>query len=83
MNVQREIDEANRRIRAQIDASARAALIRIGVDPDEVARAEAEAERQASLAPFEAWGTSWRQLADHFAAIAAAFRRGFENGGLS
>ena len=83
MNVQREIDAANRRVQAQIDASARAALARIGVDPEQVARDEAEARRQATLATFESWGVAWRQFTDSFAAIGAAFRRGYENGGRS
>ncbi|MGW9270774.1 hypothetical protein [Microbacterium sp. NPDC055599] len=98
MNVQREIDAANRRIRKQIDASARTALIRIGVDVEamdreeaerrqQVAqleadriRAEAERQRRATAQAFEELGASFRAIHDHFAAIGAAFARGFSGG---
>ena len=97
MNAQREIDAANRRIQKQIDASARAALIRIGVDVEamdreeaeprqQVAqlldrrRAEAERQRRATAQAFEELGASFRAIHDHFAAIGAAFARGFSGG---
>lgn len=48
MNVRREIDAANRRIQKQIDASARAALIRIGVDVQVMDREEAERRQQVA-----------------------------------
>jgi len=98
VNVQREINAANRRIQTQIDASARAALIRIGVDVDAMEReeaeqrrqaaqleadrrrAEAERQRRATAQAFEELGASFRAINDHFAAIDAAFTRGFNGG---
>lgn len=46
MDVKKEIAAADRRIQKQIDASARAALIRIGVDVEAMDREEAERQRQ-------------------------------------
>lgn len=80
MNVRREIREANARIKAQIDESARAALIRIGVDPDEVAREEAEARWQEFLESCRVWGRAWGEMAKAIGALADAVGAGFEEG---
>lgn len=77
MNVAREIDKANERIQKQIEDSARAALIRIGVDPDEVAREEAEAKRQATLNIWRAYGRACGEVAAAVSALAGAFAEGF------
>ncbi|MFJ4174025.1 hypothetical protein [Microbacterium sp. NPDC089696] len=81
MNVEREIDAANRRVQAQIDASARAALIRIGVDPDEVAREEAEARMQAARDVLAAWGYAVGEWVAMFAQLVEAFERAFAEAG--
>lgn len=47
VHVTQELAAVNRRIRAQIDDSARAALIRIGIDPDRVRREERFTKRLA------------------------------------
>lgn len=58
MNVQREIRDADRRIQKQIDVSARAALVRIGVDVDAMERAEREREARESREALAALGTA-------------------------
>lgn len=98
MNVEREIRDTDRRIQGQINASARAALVRIGVDVEtmdreeaerrqQVAqleadrrRAEVERRRRATAQTFEELGASFRAIRDHYAAIGAAFARGFNGG---
>lgn len=77
MNVEREIEAANRRIQEQIDASARAALIRIGVDVDAMDREEAMARSEAAREVFAAAGQAWGQLIAAVAHMAEAFTTAF------
>lgn len=74
MNVEKEFAAVNRRFQAQINASAREALIRIG------GHVEAEVRAQ-EVAPIvigaEALGQAWRSLVDGMAAFSAAFNRGY------
>lgn len=58
MNVEREIRDADRRIQKQIDVSARAALVRIGVDVDAMERAERERQAQEAREVFAAFGAA-------------------------
>ena len=78
MNVQREIDAANRRIQNQIDASARAALIRIGVDVDAMEREEAEQRAREVRERFTALGAAFGLLLNAAIALATAFASGVE-----
>lgn len=80
MNLEQEIAATDRKVRAQIDASAREALIRIGVDPDEVEREEAARSREALLAPYVAAGAAIRGIVDLVAEQIAAFVNAFERG---
>jgi hypothetical protein len=68
MNAQREIREANRRVQEQIDASARAALERIGVDVDAMEREAAEQRAREIRESFVAFGDA---LGSAFTAIIA------------
>lgn len=85
MNVEKEIAEIDQKVRRQINASAREALLRIGVDPDEVEREEAARRREELLAPYVAAGAALRMICDVVAetinAAVAAFERGFNGGG--
>jgi hypothetical protein len=81
MDVKREIAAANRRIQKQIDESARAALIRIGVDveaEDNARHAELAREAvEATGSTAEEFGRRMRMLNDSFVAAAEAFARGW------
>lgn len=77
MDVKREIEAANRRIQVQIDASARAALTRIGVDVDAMDREELEARLEAAREVFAAAGQAWGQLIAAAAQMAEAFTTAF------
>ena len=71
MNVEAELRAVDRKVKAQIDASAREALIRIGVDVD--------AERRAEItAGAELLGKAWRSLIDGMTVFTEGFNRGFE-----
>jgi hypothetical protein len=75
MDVDREVRAANRRIQRQIDASAREALIRIGVDPD----AEAHAARLEAMAAIgTAFGQALIQLGELATSTLNAFADAFE-----
>ena len=78
MNVQREINAANRRIQTQIDASARAALIRIGVDVDAMEREAAEQRARETRESFAALGAGFAAMFNALHELAAAFFSGFE-----
>lgn len=73
MNVEAELRAVDRKVKAQIDANAREALIRIGVDVE--AEELAEIESGAELL-----GQAWRSLIDGMTAFASAFNRGFNGG---
>ncbi|UUE19344.1 hypothetical protein [Microbacterium sp. J1-1] len=77
MNVKREIEAANRRIQEQINASAREALIRIGVDVDAMEREELEARLEAGREVFAAAGRAWGKLLSAAAHLADAFTTAF------
>lgn len=79
MNVQREIDAANRRIQKQIDASARAALIRIGVDVDAMDREEAEKRAREVRESFAAFGSALGFALNAIVELATAFASGVES----
>lgn len=78
MNVQREIDAANRRIQAQIDASARTALIRIGVDVEAMEREEAEKRMREARDRFAAFGAAVGTALNALMELATAFVQGVE-----
>lgn len=78
MNVQREIDAANRRIQTQIDASARAALIRIGVDVEAMDREEAEQRVREARERFAAFGEAVGAAFNALLGLATAFAQGVE-----
>lgn len=79
MNVQREIDAANRRIRKQINASARAALIRIGVDVEAMEREEAEKRAREVRESFSALGAALGFALNAIVDLATAFASGVES----
>lgn len=79
MNVTREIDAANRRIQKQIDASARAALIRIGVDVDVMEREEAEKRAREAHEAFAAFGAALGFALNTIVDLATAFVSGVES----
>lgn len=78
MNVKREIREADRRIQKQIDASARTALIRIGVDVDAMEREEAEKRAREARESFAAFGAAVGFALKAMADLATAFVSGVE-----
>lgn len=69
IDVDKEIAAANRRIQRQIDRDARAALIRIGVDPDAEAIA---AHIESMTAVAVAFGQALRSLGEMAAATVTA-----------
>lgn len=79
MNVKREIDAANRRIQEQVDASARAALIRIGVDVDAMDREEAEQRVRRARESFAAFGEAVGTAINGFIGLATAFADGVQH----
>ena len=84
MDVEKEIAAANHRIQAQINANARAALIRIGIDvegEERAAREALEAERRRAAAEAgEALGRALRRIHDSLVRGAEAIARGFNGG---
>lgn len=85
MNVEKELSDVRRRVRVQIDRSAREALIRAGVDVEaEEAAARAaqrEARQRAADAAAEQLGRNLRAINDSIRRAAEAIARGF-NGGV-
>jgi len=76
MNVEREIRDADRRIQQQINASARAALVRIGVDVDAMEREEAEQRLREGRERFAAFGAAVGAAANTLLGLAIAFAEG-------
>lgn len=75
MNITREMNAINRKVKAQVDQMGDDALRRIGIDPE----AERIAARQRQLDAFgEAIGRSARAFLNGIEALAAALNRGFE-----
>lgn len=78
MNVERETRDANRRIRRQINASARAALVRIGVDVEAMEREEAEQRAREVSESFAAFGAAVGFALNTLIEFSTAFVRGVE-----
>lgn len=76
MNVKREIRDADRRIQEQINASARAALVRIGVDVEAMEREEAEQRAREVRESFAAFGTAVGFALNALTEFATAFVNG-------
>ncbi len=86
MDVERELAAVRRRVRAQIDRNARAALVRIGIDVEAEERAAREAleleRRRAADASAEQLGASLRAMRDSWVRMAEGIARGFNGGGV-
>ncbi|EQM83393.1 hypothetical protein [Microbacterium maritypicum] len=78
MNVKQEIRDADRRIQEQINVSARAALVRIGVDVDAMDREEAEKRARVARESFAAFGAAVGFALNTLIEFSTAFVSGFE-----
>lgn len=84
MDVEKELAGVRRRVRAQIDRDARAALIRAGIDVDAeeaAASAAAAAERQRiATDTAERLGRNLRAISDAWRTMVEGIARGFNGG---